>query len=86
MLRASDFKQKEVINVSDGARLGYVYDVEINMSKGIIESIIVPGPGKFLGIFGRDTDYVIPWENIKKVGDDIILVDMNESVTRRYGE
>lgn len=76
MLRASDFRQKEVINIVDGCRLGYVYDVEINMEKGVIEAIIVPGPGRFLGIFGRDNDYVIPWEKIKKVGDDIILVEL----------
>ena len=84
MLRASDFKQKEVINISDGKRLGYVYDVEVDLDKGVIEAIIVPGPGKFMGVFGRDTDYVIPWDNIKKVGDDIILVDLNVTSTRRY--
>ncbi|WHH58900.1 YlmC/YmxH family sporulation protein [Petroclostridium sp. X23] len=86
MVRASDFRQKEVINVSDGKRLGFVYDVEIDMSKGVIEAIVVPGPGKVLGLFGRDTDYVIPWTNIKKVGEDIILVDMNEAVMKRYVE
>ncbi|WP_094547552.1 YlmC/YmxH family sporulation protein [Petroclostridium xylanilyticum] len=86
MVRASDFRQKEVINIADGKRLGFVYDVEIDMNKGVIESIIVPGPGKFLGLFGRDTDYVIPWNSIKKVGDDIILVDMNEGVMKRYIE
>lgn len=75
-----------MINIADGKRLGFVYDVEIDMNKGVIESIIVPGPGKFLGLFGRDTDYVIPWNSIKKVGDDIILVDMNEGVMKRYIE
>ncbi|MGE4284237.1 MAG: YlmC/YmxH family sporulation protein [Clostridia bacterium] len=86
MVRASDFRQKEVINVSDGKRLGFVYDVEIDMNKGVIVSIIVPGPGKIMGLFGRDTDYVIPWTSIKKVGEDIILVDMNEAVMKRYVE
>ncbi len=76
-MRASDFRQKEVINIADGKRLGFVYDVKIDMTKGVIESIIVPGPGKLLGLFGRNTDYVIAWQNIKKVGDDIILVDLN---------
>ncbi|NLY42427.1 MAG: YlmC/YmxH family sporulation protein [Clostridiaceae bacterium] len=84
MVRASDFRQKEVINISDGKRLGFVYDVEMDMNKGVIKSIIVPGPGKFLGMFGHDTDYVIPWENIKKVGEDIILVDINETVIKRH--
>ncbi|MDK2798883.1 MAG: hypothetical protein PWP27_555 [Clostridiales bacterium] len=85
-MRASDFRQKEVINIADGKRLGFVYDVEIDMSKGVIESIIVPGPGKFLGLFGHDTDYVIPWDSIKKVGEDIILVDMSQTMKKKYLE
>lgn len=84
MVRASDFKQKEVINVSDGKRLGFVYDVEIDMNTGAIKAIVVPGPGKILGLFGRDTDYVIPWENIKKVGDDIILVEIHSETIKKY--
>ena len=81
MVRTSDMRQKEVINITDGKRLGFVYDVEINLTSGIIESVIVPGNGKFLGIFGKNDDYIIPWDHIKKIGDDIILVDLeNRSV------
>lgn len=84
MFKASDFRQKEVINVSDGKRLGFVYDVEIDMKNGKIESIIVPGPSKVLGLFGKNIDYVIPWENIKRLGDDIILVDVDTSDTQKF--
>lgn len=76
MAKASEFRQKEVINISDGRRLGFIYDVEIDLKKGVIKSIIVPGPGKVMGLFGKETEYIIPWESIKKVGDDIVLVDM----------
>ncbi len=75
MLRAGDLRQKEVINITDGKRLGFVNDVEINFSAGFIDAIIVPGPGRFLGIFGKAEDYVIPWKDIVRVGDDIILVE-----------
>ena len=84
VVKASDFRQKEVINIGDGKRLGFVYDVEIDMQKGIIEAIVVPGAGKFLGLFGRDNDYVIPWDQIKKVGEDIILVDLPIQSMKRY--
>ncbi len=77
MSRASDFRQKEVVNLNDGKRLGFVYDVEINMESGSVEAIIVPGTGKILGLFGHDSDYVIPWSSIKRVGEDIILVNMD---------
>ncbi len=86
MVRASDFRQKEVINIKDGKRLGFVYDVEINMRTGMIESIVVPGPGKFLGLFGNENDYVIPWENIKRMGEDIILVELNSDMPNGYIE
>lgn len=82
MVRTSDMKQKEVINIADGKRLGFVYDVEINLTSGIIESVIVPGNGKFLGIFGKNNDYIIPWDHIKKIGDDIILVDLESRAVR----
>ena len=75
MYKASDFRQKEVINIYDGQRLGFVCDVDIDMSNGKLNSIIVPGSGRILGIFGKSDDYVIPWHNIKTIGDDVILVD-----------
>lgn len=76
MLRAGDLRQKEVINIADGMRLGFVCDVEIDFESGNIESVVVPGQNRFLGFFGRDSDYIIPWNDIVRVGDDIVLVDM----------
>lgn len=86
MRRASTLKEKEVINVSDGSRLGMVSDVEINLNDGRIEGLVVPVPGKWLGLFGKDNEYIIPWDCIVKVGDDIILVEMDESITRKFLE
>ncbi|MBQ2897234.1 MAG: YlmC/YmxH family sporulation protein [Clostridia bacterium] len=75
MNKTSDFRQKEVINIYDGKRLGYVCDVDIDITTGKLNAIIIPGGAKFLGLFGTADDYVIPWNNIKTVGEDIILVD-----------
>ena len=86
MNRTSDFKQKEVINISDGRRLGFVSDVEVNLEDGRIDSIIVPGTGRLFGILGKDSEFVIPWEKIKKIGEDIILVEMDERFIRKYFE
>lgn len=71
-----DFKHKEVINVSDGRRLGYVQDVTADLETGIITSIIVPGTTKIISFFSSKNDIVIPWENIKCIGEDIILVEI----------
>ncbi len=70
----NDLKSKEVINISDGARYGFVADVELDMETGQLMSIVIPGGYKFFGMLGRENDIVIPWENIEKIGDDIILV------------
>lgn len=79
MIKISELRQREIINLADGKKLGNIKDLKINLKKGTIEAIIIPGPGKILGIFGRDSDYVIPWENIKKIGVDVILVEMNNN-------
>ncbi len=71
-----DFKHKEVINITDGKRLGYVQDVTADLESGIITSIIVPGSNKILSVFSSSNDIVIPWNNIKCIGDDIILVEI----------
>jgi YlmC/YmxH family sporulation protein len=77
MISTQDLKNKEVINIYDGKSLGYVYDIEVNLEKGIIEGIIVPSQKSFFNFFGKgDNDYVIKWKDIKRIGDDVILVDV----------
>lgn len=86
MARASEFKDKEVINISDGRRLGFVNDVEICLEDGSLEALILSGGGKIFGILGRDNELLIPWEKVSKVGEDIILVDLDERYLRKYFE
>lgn len=76
-VRISDLKQKEVINICDCRRLGYVGDVDFDMDTGCLLAIIVPGPGCFCGFLGREKEYVIPYCDIRQVGEDIILVSVD---------
>lgn len=71
-----DFKHKEVINITDARRLGYVIDVNAELSSGIITSIVVPGNNKFLNFFSSENSIIIPWNQIKAIGDDLILVEI----------
>ncbi|NLU25266.1 MAG: YlmC/YmxH family sporulation protein [Clostridiales bacterium] len=75
LCKFSELRRKEVINICDGSRLGFVGDMEIKLPEGEAKAIIVYGPCRFFGLFGRGEDYYIPWECIQKFGDDIILVD-----------
>jgi len=55
---------------------GFVQDVTADLETGVITSIIVPGSNKILSMFNGNNDIVIPWKNIKCIGDDIILVEI----------
>lgn len=77
-MRIYDLKQKEVINECDCKRLGYVADLDFDIHSGCIYAIIIPGPGRICGIFGRDMEYVIPFKSIKQIGPDIIIVSVDE--------
>ena len=80
MLKISDFQVKDVVNVADGKKLGNIGDIDINLQTGKIDSIIIGGPGKVLGFFNREADIVIPWSNILKIGEDVILVKHTKSL------
>lgn len=72
----TDLRCKEVICVSDGRRLGFVGDVKVELPEGSVAAIVVPGPCRFFGLWGRREDFVIPWCRICRIGPDIILVDI----------
>lgn len=78
MVRISEFQLKDVVNVADGKKLGNIGDIEINLQTGKIDAIIISGSGKILGFFGKDEDIIIPWRNILKIGEDVILVRYKE--------
>ena len=71
-----DFKHKEVINIKNAKRLGYVQDVTADFDTGIIKEIIVPGNTKFFNLFTTGNEVIIPWSSIRVIGDDIILVEI----------
>ena len=77
-MRISELKQKEIINVKDCKRLGFAGDVDFDMKAGCLLALIVPGPGCFCGFLGREKEYIIPYQDICQVGEDIILVDVKE--------
>jgi YlmC/YmxH family sporulation protein len=76
MARGLDFKQKEVININDGKIVGFVVDVNADFQNGEINSIIVAQTGKLLGNILGKNNITIPWDKIKKIGEDVILVEI----------
>jgi YlmC/YmxH family sporulation protein len=73
----SELRQKDVINICDGRRLGRPYDICLN-DRACVEAIIVPEPCGMFGFFRFDKEgLVIPWDRIRRIGDDVILVELN---------
>ena len=54
---------------------GFVQDVCADLETGKITSIIVPGNSKLLNVF-TSNNITIPWQQIKCIGDEIILVEI----------
>ncbi|SHF42704.1 YlmC/YmxH family sporulation protein [Desulforamulus putei] len=76
MIKISDLRVREVVNIVDGRRLGLIKDIDIDLEAGRIAAIILPGQGRFLGLFGREDELIVPWDKIKKIGIDTILVEI----------
>ena len=80
--KISQLQCKEVICISSGQRLGFIEDVEVEVPEGKVCALIVPGPCKMLGLGPSRHDYRIPWDCIRRIGPDIVLVDVNPEECR----
>ena len=73
-IRLEELRYKEVISVTDGCRFGFVEDAELDLDNGRVTALIIPGRRRFFGLLGREADRLIPWDMVRRFGDDIILV------------
>ncbi len=80
-MRLSAIGGKEIINLYDGSSLGLISesDLLINKRTGRIHSLLIPENRGFLGLFSNNSLIEIPWESIKKIGSDMIIIDMVSS-------
>lgn len=76
----SNLAGKEIINLRDGAKLGLIQDADLDIGgNGGIEAIVLPVRSGFSGFWsgkGEREALVIPWKNIKKIGSEVIIVDL----------
>lgn len=77
-MRICEIRTKEVINMCNCRKLGRVTDLEVNLKSGCVEAIIVSEDIGFCNFFCAENCYLIPYECIKKVGEDLIFVDICE--------
>jgi len=75
MIKASELRDKDVININTGQKLGNIVDIEINLEEGRVEGIVIPKETSLFRFFNKDIEIYLSWESIKKIGTDVILVD-----------
>lgn len=80
MFAISSLRSMEIIDINTGAKLGYIKDLKVNCEEYRIEAITIPT--QKTGWFSRGEDIEIPWERIRKIGIDVILVDGDESLEK----
>lgn len=87
-MKYSDLAGKEIIDIDEGVRLGVVNETDliVDLATGTVQSIVIPYRGN---LFHRK-ELVIPWHGIRKIGIDLIIVDLStvensEEVPRRKG-
>ena len=78
--RINDIKRKEVVNILDGEKIGYISDIDIDLQSGKLASIIIYGRLRFFGILGKSEDIIISWDKIEVIGEEIVLVSYEDDV------
>lgn len=86
MVKISDLRSREIVNIVDGRRLGLIKDIDIDLEEGRITAIVLPGAGggRLLGFLGKEEELIVPWEKIVKIGMDVILVELNSFTDPRH--
>ena len=77
-VKLCDLQRKEVVSVKNGVKLGFADDVTIDTEEAQVRGLVVYGKLRLFGLLGRRPDVVSPWESIEVIGEDAILVNIEE--------
>ncbi|MDD3653535.1 MAG: YlmC/YmxH family sporulation protein [Desulfotomaculaceae bacterium] len=77
MFKISDLGLRDTVNLVDGAKLGPVKDVHIDMETGKVLSLVLSGGRKYFGLLSAGKDVEVPWEKIKKIGKHTVLLELD---------
>ncbi|MDD2190489.1 MAG: YlmC/YmxH family sporulation protein [Eubacteriales bacterium] len=79
-MRLSDLGDKEIVNLANGSRHGQLADAELlfDEQKGVIKAILLPDISGRFNFWGNKDYLQLPWNAIRKIGEDIIIFDVPE--------
>lgn len=82
LMKNSELRLMDVIDIKRGKKLGYIDDVDIEVENGRIKAFVVPtNQNRLLNFFLKKNQLVINWNEIKKIGEDVILVELKEDTS-----
>ncbi|HZK43223.1 MAG TPA: YlmC/YmxH family sporulation protein [Syntrophomonadaceae bacterium] len=76
MIKISDLRARDVINILDGKKLGSIIDIDLDLENGRVIALILPGRTRGFSIFSKREDVIVPWEKIIRIGRDVVLVEV----------
>lgn len=77
----ANLRSMEIIDINTGAKLGFIKDLKIDCENNRILSLILPSQTAKISWFGKNDDLELPWDNVKKIGIDVLLVDAENALT-----
>lgn len=84
MCRIEELRNKQVVCVHTGDVLGYVSDIEIDSKSGKLQSLVIFGKTRVLGLFGKSEDIIIPWDDIEVIGQETVLVKSSNNLCKEF--
>ncbi len=76
MIKVSDLRARDVVNILDGKKLGNIVDIDLDLDNGKVTSLILPARNRRYNFFSRREELSVPWNKIIRIGRDVILVEM----------
>ena len=84
-MKISELQAKDVVNISDGRKLGQIQDLELDLRQGVVKALVIPEETRLFGwISSGGQEWVIPWKHIVKIGSDVILVRLENASSDSY--
>lgn len=78
--KISDLQERQIINIADGKCWGNIKDVELDVQKGCIKALVLPGVSGIWSLLQSHGELLIPWEKVVRIGVDVILINAGELV------
>jgi YlmC/YmxH family sporulation protein len=76
-MKLSELSKKDIINIKDGKRIGKIVDVEFDINNGYMIRFIIESSNVIKSIFSNQEEMTIKFSQIKKLGEDVILIDIS---------